>query len=82
MTRMKLMPHSLILLWGEKNTFGTLKVMVLKHTPLGEINLPSVATDAFIPRRHAKLTKKHKKHGRRARAGGYAECSCHISSAR
>ena len=57
---MKLIPHSLILLWREKNTFETLKVMVLKHTPLGEINLPSVATDAFIPRRHAKFTKNTK----------------------
>ena len=31
-------------------SFGELKAMVLKHTPLGEINLPSVASSANAPR--------------------------------
>ena len=34
----------------EKGLLGETKVMVLKHAPLGEINLPFVASSAIIPR--------------------------------
>ena len=32
------------------HSFGEINLMVLKHTPLGEINLPSVASSANAPR--------------------------------
>ena len=39
----------------KQHSFGELKLMVLKHAPLGEINLPFVATDANAPRRRSAL---------------------------
>ena len=33
-----------------ENSSGKLKLMVLKHAPLGEINLPFVASSANAPR--------------------------------
>ena len=37
---------------SEKGSSGKLKLMVLKHAPLGEINLPFVASCANAPRCH------------------------------
>ena len=34
----------------KQHSFGELNLMVLKHTPLGEINLPFVASSANAPR--------------------------------
>ena len=52
---------------------GKLKVMVLKHTPLGEINLPFVASNAIIPRcrRNRRQTESHQAclNGRGAKEG-------------
>ena len=52
---------------------GKLKVMVLKHTPLGEINLPFVASNAIIPRcrRNRRQTERHQAclNGRGAKEG-------------
>ena len=56
-----------------RDSSGKLKVMVIKHTPLGEINLPSVASSANAPRcrRNRRQTESHQAclNGRGAKEG-------------
>ena len=50
----------------KQHSFGELKLMVLKHAPLGEINHPFVASSAIIPRcRRRPMLIPHRRRNRR-----------------